>query len=75
MNYCCEPWITRVLSSSQTKTTPLMYFRTQSKSCCGPAIYIDVHLGEVKRINGLVADAVKNGQPLITKLAAVLKHL
>lgn len=52
-----------------------MYFRTESKSYWHPAIYTDVHLGEVKRINGLVADAVKNGQPLITKLAAVLKQL
>lgn len=52
-----------------------MYFGAQSKSYCGPAIYISVHLGEVKRINGLVADAVKNVQPLITKLTVVLKLL
>lgn len=52
-----------------------MYFGAQSKSYCAPAIYISVYLGEVKRINGLVADAVKNVQPLITKLTAVLKLL
>lgn len=75
MNYCCEPWKTRLLSFSEIKTTPLMYFGTQSESYCCLAIYIDMYLGGVKRINGLMADAVKNDQPLITKPAAVSKQV
>jgi len=66
MNYCCKTQKTSLIRPSQIKTTLLMYFRAQSRSISSLAVYISVHLEEVKRINNLVAADVKNGQPLIT---------